>query len=695
MRLKEFVLLFLILAGLSVYGQNEPIVIEAESGTLGSDYQTLTDGDVTYITPSTDYLKPASQPNDASKVASFSVIFPEAGTYKLFMRIRIGSANFDDDSFYYANGLGTKDPASGDDWITCNGLVAAGYTVLKDVVQDVGDAGQEVWKWLALSDHTGGNGEGAITFNVEAGNLTQTFEIGARENGFDVDKIAFGKEGLYYTVDNLNKGVPGSETDPSDVPADPPLADGLDKFLGCGYGSDTKRDFADYWNQVTPGNAGKWGSVESTRDNMNWTELDEGYQLAMDSGFVYKHHVMVWGSQQPDWIETLDSAEQRAELVEWFDAVADRYPGMHQVEVVNEPLHQPPSTEYEGKYIGALGGAGETGWDWIIEAFRMARTAFSDTTILMINEYGILDNPDNTDDYLEIIKLLQAEDTLIDAIGFQAHGFSQHASNEVYLRNIDTLASTGLPIYITELDIDGHTDLEQVHGYMNLFPLFWEHEAVKGITMWGYRPAMWRGHAGAYLIDDLGVERPALLWLRAYLKDEFVANESISVSTASGASTIESLGGTLQMQAEVMPEAATLQTVHWKVNNSGIATIDSEGVLTAVSNGEVTVTAMSLELGSDVEGTMTITVSGPSSINNVAENQIKVYPNPSTDGQFIIDGVKGNATLVVYDLSGRQVLNLKIIDQKISSFQLESSSGVYMMKLIDESGVNHVKVTLK
>jgi endo-1,4-beta-xylanase len=78
-------------------------------------------------------------------------------------------------------------------------------------------------------------------------------------------------------------------------PVGPPLAYGLDKFLGCGYGPDSIRDFAGYWNQVTPGNAGKWGLVEGTRDNMSWTDLDEAYKVAMDSNYVFKHHVLVKG----------------------------------------------------------------------------------------------------------------------------------------------------------------------------------------------------------------------------------------------------------------------------------------------------------------------------------------------------------------------------------------------------------------
>jgi endo-1,4-beta-xylanase len=85
--------------------------------------------------------------------------------------------------------------------------------------------------------------------------------------------------------------------------------------------------------------------------------------------------------------------------------------------------------------------------------------------------------------------------------------------------NLDLLASTGLPIYISELDIDGPTDEVQLADYQRIFPLFWEHPAIQGITLWGFRPGHWRTAQGAYLVLDNGAERPAMVWLQKYVKD--------------------------------------------------------------------------------------------------------------------------------------------------------------------------------
>ncbi|MCF8358403.1 MAG: endo-1,4-beta-xylanase [Prolixibacteraceae bacterium] len=680
MRTYLLIILLALATSLLSMAQNEPVICEAEAAMLGSDFTTATTDGITYITPKTDFLS-GDYPGSREKVASFSVTFPDSGTYRLFARVRVGAENWNDDSYFYGNGFGEKAPDNANDWIMCNGLVTAGHIYPYMVVEGQGDAGTELFKWVAFSDFTGG--ETPITFRVEPGELNQTFELGARENGFDIDKIAFGREGIYYTVENLNNGEAGTTTRPTLPEIGLPLADGLDKFLGCGYSPGVKREFRGYWNQVTPGNAGKWGSVERNRDQMNWNDMDSTYNYAKEYGFSVKHHVLVWGNQQPGWIAELDSAEQREEIEEWFTAVAQRYPELDQVEVVNEPLHDPPDDAEDGGYMGALGGTGTTGWDWILEAFKIADTLFSDDVQLMINDYSIMNSTSSTDTYFDIITLLQ-EENLIDAIGFQAHGFSHTASNSTYLRNINKLASTGLPLYVTELDIDGLTDLEQVHNYMNLFPLLWEHPSIMGITLWGYEYGLWRNDAGAYLVDQYGNQRPAFKWLQAYVRDEFIPNESVIVSSVTGQDSIET-GKTLQMEASFAPENSTLTKAHWSVSNKNIATISSNGLLTAVSKGTVTVKAVSLELGSPVFDEMEITITEePSNTNNISANEIfTLFPNPASNGNFTVGNTQNMKSISILNMNGKQIFSKQLYGMPSVNIKLKAPKGMYMVRLFD------------
>lgn len=281
------------------------------------------------------------------------------------------------------------------------------------------------------------------------------------------------------------------------------------KFLGNIISGSTPPDFATYWNQVTPENAGKWQSVEATRDVMTWDQLDNAYKTAKDNGMKFKQHTFLWGQQQPTWLAALSAEEQKEEVEEWIKAFAERYPDADYIDVVNEPLHETPV------YANALGGKGTTGWDWVIWGFEKARE-YCPNAKLILNDYNIINNTQATNDYLKIITLLK-DRGLIDYIGEQGH-FLETTPNSTLTGNLDKLAATGLPILISEYDVNIANDADQRVRYESQFPALWGHYAVQGITLWGYRQnEIWR--TDAYLVRSNGSARPALDWLKTYVKE--------------------------------------------------------------------------------------------------------------------------------------------------------------------------------
>ncbi len=284
------------------------------------------------------------------------------------------------------------------------------------------------------------------------------------------------------------------------------LAANKSKFVGNiirnGF-SIRESNFKKYWNQVTPENAGKWGSL-------NWQQLDNIYNFAKSNGFPYRHHTLVWGNQEPGFIAGLDSASQYQEVVNWISSVGQRYPAIDFCDVVNEPLHAPPS------YKRALGGDGATGWDWVIKAFELARQYLPNTK-LHLNEYSVINDGNANARYIQIINLLKNRG-LIDGIGVQGHNFEVNggASMTTLHNNLTNLAATGLPIYITEFDINVQDDNTQLQRYQTIFPVLYEHPGVYGITLWGYvQYEIWQQYA--YLVLERLTERPAMQWLRTYL----------------------------------------------------------------------------------------------------------------------------------------------------------------------------------
>jgi endo-1,4-beta-xylanase len=285
---------------------------------------------------------------------------------------------------------------------------------------------------------------------------------------------------------------------------------------------------------------------------MRWNALDQAYNFAKANNVLFNFHILLWGNQQPSWMVDLPPEDQLAEINKWFAAVAARYPNIDVLQVVNEGTWDPPdgstpknagaNFSSSGNYVQALGGyngTDGTGYDWILNGFRLAKQYFPNTK-LMLNDVAITGQTASTDEYLKIINLLKREN-LIDVIGLQAHAFEFEpaATNvpsipghpyvpqddmRVHKANLDRLAATGIPIDITELDLDGLPvdgvagDEMQLRYYRNVVPTFWEHPAVRGITLWGWRaPNHWRNAQNAPIANSNGTLKPAGAWFFNYV----------------------------------------------------------------------------------------------------------------------------------------------------------------------------------
>ncbi|MBP7507844.1 MAG: endo-1,4-beta-xylanase [Prolixibacteraceae bacterium] len=547
MKLKYYSFLFLsffIYAGVleaQDHVSGSPVVIEAESGTNGGGFSVSSDGSITYVTAKENYTG-QTNPGDSVRTITFSVTFSEAGSYQLYARINVGPGSFNDDSFFAANGFGKKGVTTDADWIFVNGLGGAGYTNSTDFVKDLGAAGSGVWKWVNISQNFFAGDLATKAFVVEESNLTLTFQIGSREDGLLFDKFAFGKSELNYTVETLDKVLPGLTELPEPIVTErypgPPLAEGHEKFLG-NLKAFNDTEFLKLWNQLTPENESKWSSVGNSTDSTkwNWGGLDNLYKFSKDNNLIFKFHTLVWGSQQPTWISTLADSTKLKYIETWMRQAGKRYPNADLVDVVNEPLpgHNPPDgTNGRANYKNALGGNGTTGWDWVIKSFELARKYFPNSK-LVLNEYGIINDNNATNNYLKIINLLK-DRGLIDGIGVQGHRFELEGAAYATLRsNLDKLAATGIPVYISELDLGNQNnagtpnDDQQRKYYEKIFPILWEHPGVKGITLWGYiQGRMWQ--ETCHLVNADGSWRPALTWLEDYLKNNPSGTSTYSLS---------------------------------------------------------------------------------------------------------------------------------------------------------------------
>lgn len=299
------------------------------------------------------------------------------------------------------------------------------------------------------------------------------------------------------------------------------LSTNADKFLGnittsgqVDYGNEK---YHTLWNQLTPENETKWSSIEGNRGQFNWGGADRAYNYAKQYGFPFKFHTLVWGSQYPNWMDGLSTAEQYDEIVKWMDAVKERYPDLPLIDVVNEAVagHAP------APYRAALGGEGKTGYDWIIKAFEMAHDRWPDA-ILIYNDYNTFQW--QRDQFIELVRTLRDAGAPIDAYGCQSHDLTDMNVTAFKAAMDEIQNALQIPMYSTEYDIGTTDDSYQLQRYKEQIPYMWEADYCAGITLWGYiYGRTWTTDGNSGIIRN-GQDRPAMTWLREYMQTDAAKN---------------------------------------------------------------------------------------------------------------------------------------------------------------------------
>jgi hypothetical protein len=164
---------------------------------------------------------------------------------------------------------------------------------------------------------------------------------------------------------------------------------------------------------------------------------------------------------------------------------------------------------------------------------------------------------------------------------------------------------------------------------------------------------------------------------------------SISVEGEGAVSTITINDGTLQMIATIGPAYAEDTTVSWSVNDTTLATIDNQGVLSAKKDGVVTVTATAND-GGGTSGSADITISNQvSSVGNIDGELISLHPNPVTS-KLYIESSRNIDEVIIYGLSGQEVKHIKGIVNSLDMTDL--SKGMYYVQLHSEGQMTTVKI---
>ena len=171
------------------------------------------------------------------------------------------------------------------------------------------------------------------------------------------------------------------------------------------------------------------------------------------------------------------------------------------------------------------------------------------------------------------------------------------------------------------------------------------------------------------------------------ISNQVIEVEEILVASEDGSTSITKEEGTLWLIATVLPAAATEKSVTWSiVEGSGYAAISPTGLVTALSNGTVTVEARAND-DSGVTGTISILIDitdDASFIAIVDDNELR----------FLIDESYLGCKISIYNLYGR-LLGTKMVDSNLCIFDISQfSPGLFVGVLSKEMIIKTLKVMI-
>ncbi|RDY07426.1 rsgI6, partial [Mucuna pruriens] len=242
--------------------------------------------------------------------------------------------------------------------------------------------------------------------------------------------------------------------------------------------------FTSRFTVTTFGNEMKWYTNENVRGRDNYWDADAMLQFAKKHRIAVRGHNIFWDDPnfQPSWVPSLPPDQLNSAVQRRINSVVSRYRGqLIAWDVVNENLH---FSFFESKL----------GQNFSAKMFNEAHR-IDGTPTLFLNDYNTIEDArDGTVSptrYIQKLRQIQrypGNSRLPIGIGLEAH-FPSLGLNLPYMRaSIDTLAATGLPVWITELDVANQP--KQTQYFELVLREAYAHPGVKGIVLWagGWSP---------------------------------------------------------------------------------------------------------------------------------------------------------------------------------------------------------------
>jgi uncharacterized protein (TIGR03437 family) len=213
------------------------------------------------------------------------------------------------------------------------------------------------------------------------------------------------------------------------------------------------------YSMLEPENAMKWGVIHPAQGTYNFGPADKLVAFGQAHGMKVRGHNLCWAQFNPVWLTNLAKVSPSAlatALHDHITTVVSHYKGqVFAWDVVNEAFYSAAGvqTPLQASIWYNQPGIGLSGTGYIEQAFRWAHEA-DPSALLFHNEDGIETPGPKFQAVYNMAKDFVSRGVPIHGIGFEMHvDVASYPDPAGLAQNIKQLATLGLQVHITEMDV--------------------------------------------------------------------------------------------------------------------------------------------------------------------------------------------------------------------------------------------------
>ncbi|XP_060075885.1 uncharacterized protein LOC132555553 [Ylistrum balloti] len=224
-------------------------------------------------------------------------------------------------------------------------------------------------------------------------------------------------------------------------------------------------------------NALKWRGMRWTEDNLRFDDANATLNDLLDHGMSIRGHNVFWSVEQwvPDWVQSItDPAEMLSKINGRISEAVTLTKGrLAHWDVNNENLH-------DDFYERTTGNINIT-----MDMFRDMNAAEPNTE-LFLNDFGVVNQGRYTTALKDQARSFIDNQVPIHGIGVQSHFGSTDIDMTQLKYRLDKVAEAGLPIWVTEMSIQGSNFTAKAEALEDVLTMYFSHRSVAGVILWGF-----------------------------------------------------------------------------------------------------------------------------------------------------------------------------------------------------------------